>query len=203
MIRVVTAPAAYPCTLAEAKLWARTYTTDTSEDTLLTTLIAAMVNHAEKIVTGRAFVERTLELNLPRFEHCIKLPFAPLLGIDSISYTDTDEAAQIVSSADYEVDTVSEPGKVRPISTASWPSIGTRFNPVRIQYRAGYRPAGSPIDLTDNSYLPAQLRIWMQARIVTLYDQRAQFIVGNISHEIPRDFCDGLLDSLIIGTRLF
>ena len=75
---------------------------------------------------------------------------------------------------------------------------------MRVQYRAGYRPTGSPTDLTDNSYLPGQLRIWMQARISTLYDQREQLIVGDRAmSEIPRDYVDGLLDSLIIGSRLF
>lgn len=203
MIRIVTPPAAYPVTLAEAKEWAKCYADDTSQDGTINTLIAGMVNHAEHL-TGQAFVERTLELSLPCFRYCIELPWAPLLGVDSIAYTDTSETAQTVSSADYEVDIVSKPGRVRPISTSAWPSIGTRFNPVRIQYRAGYRPVGSPIDLTDNSYLPGQLRIWMQARIATLYDQREQLVsgLGGIV-AIPRDFADGLLDSLVIGSRLF
>ena len=203
MIRVVTAAAAYPCTLTEAKEWAKCYADDTSQDATINTLIAAMTSHAEHL-TGRAFVERTLEQSLTGFPACFVLPWAPLLGVDSIAYTDTAEAAQIVDAADYEVDTVSQPGRVRLISTASWPSIGTRFNPVRIQYRAGYRPLGSPTDLTDNSYLPGQLRIWMQARIATLYGQREQLVLGQQGiTAIPRDFCDGLLDSLIIGSRLF
>lgn len=202
MIRVVTEPAAYPITLAEAKEWARIDSTDDSQDVTLGILIAAMTDYAEHL-TGRAFVERTLELNLRYFESCIALPWPPLIGIDWVKYTDIDEAAQTYSSANYEVDTVSEPGNVRPISGQYWPSIGTRFNPVRIQYRAGYRPIGSPTDLTDNSYLPAQLRTWLAARITTLYDQRAQIIVGTTVQAIPRDYVDGLLDKLVIGTRWF
>lgn len=201
MIKIITAPAAYPVTLTEAKEWAR-ISSDTSQDGTLNILIAAMTNYAEHL-TGRAFVERTLRLDLPGFKQCIDLPWAPLIGIDSIKYTDTDEAEQTVDAADYEVDTTSQPGRVRPISTEAWPSIGTRFNPVRIQYRAGYAYPYSPVDLTDNSYLPGQLRTWIQARITTLYDNRDQLIVGVSVGQIPRDFCDGLLDSLIIGSRLF
>ncbi|MCR4331288.1 MAG: hypothetical protein NUV34_01070 [Sulfuricaulis sp.] len=203
MIKIVTAPAAYPVTRAEAKEWCRLFADDTSQDGTIDILIAAMTNFAEH-VTGRAFVERTLELDMDSFGYCIELPWAPLIGIDSIAYTDINRDAQTVAVSVYEIDTVSEPGKVRPAWGQYWPSIGYGFNPVRIQYRAGYVAPGSPQDLTDNSYLPGELRTFMAARICTLYDNREQFFVGNQQvAEIPRDFAMGLLDKLVIGTRLF
>ena len=202
MIKVITAPAAYPVLLTEAKEWARCFADDTSQDATLNLLIAAMTSHAEHL-TGRAFVQRTLELNQAYFGGCIELPWAPLIGIDSIKYTNTSDAEATVAPADYEVDTVSEPGRVQPVSTASWPSLGNGFNRVRIRYRAGYLPTGSPTDLTDNSYLPGQLRTWIAARIATLYNEREQIIVGASVAALPRDFCDGLLDPLVIGSRLF
>lgn len=203
MIKVIQTAAAYPVTLAEAKEWCRIDPTDISQDSTINMLIAAMTEYAEHL-TGRSYVERTLELSLSCFDYCIDLPWAPLLGIDSIKYTDINGAEQTVDQARYEVDTTSAPGKVRPVFGAAWPVIGYAFNPVRIQYRAGYAYPGSPIDLTDNSYLPAQLRLWIQARICTLFDTREQFTVGNFSvNAIPRDFADGLLDALVIGTRLF
>jgi uncharacterized phiE125 gp8 family phage protein len=202
MIKVVTAPAAFPVTLTEAKEFARVDVTDTSQDGTINMLIAAMTQYAEETITGRAFVERTLELNAERFAHCFDLPFPPLIGVDSIKYTDADGVEQTVDAATYEVDTVSLPGKVRPVYGASWPSVGPGFNPVRIQYRAGYASPGSPPDPANNAYLPAPLRTWIAARIVTLYDQRGQIMDGR-DVKIPRDFADGLLDSLLIGTRLF
>ena len=201
MIKVITAPAAYPVLAAEAREWCRIDTGDTSQDATLTLLISAMTDYAEHL-TGRAYVERTLELDLPEFGYEICLPWAPLLGVNSIAYTDIDEAAQTVATTVYEVDTVSQPGRIRPLSGQSWPSIGSRFNPVRIQYRAGYAYVGSPTDYTVMTYLPAQLRLWMNARLATLYENREQIIAQN-RVEIPRGFADGLLDSLIIGTRLF
>ncbi len=201
-VRVITPPAAYPVTLAEAKEWARIDSTDTSQDGTLTMIIAAMTAHAEHL-TGRAFVERTLEYTDDDFDACIHLPWAPLLGVDSVKYTSIADTEQTVSASTYEVDTYSEPGKVRPLWGNYWPSLGHGFNPVRIRYRAGYRPTGSPTDLTDNSYLPAPLRIWIEARIATLYDIREQLIVGGSIASIPRDFADGLLDSLTMGDRLF
>jgi uncharacterized phiE125 gp8 family phage protein len=201
MQRIVTPPAAYPVLIAEAKEWCRVDTGDTSQDNVLDLLIAAMTGYAEHL-TGRAFVQRAIELNLDCFEHCITLPWAPLLAVDSVKYTDLALAEQTVASSDYEVDTVSEPGLVRPVWGAFWPAIGTAFNPVRITYRAGYAYAGSPTDYTDMSYLPPQVRMWMAARIATLFENREQLIQNN-QVEIPRDFADGVLDALLVGTRLF
>jgi len=42
----------------------------------------------------------------------------------------------------------------------------------------------------------------MQAKLATLFDRRGQLVEGQ-AVRIPRDFTDGLLDSLMIGTRLF
>lgn len=201
MIKVITAPAAYPVTATEAREWCRIDTADTSQDNVITLLIAAMTDYAEHL-TGRAFVERTLELDLPYFPGTIELPWPPLIGIDSITYIDANEASQTFASANYEVDTVREPGRVRPISTSAWPSTGTRFNPVKVKYRAGYACPFSPIDLTDNSYLPAAMRTWIAARFATLYEHREQLVFNN-RIEIPRSFADGLLDALLIGSRLF
>ncbi len=118
-----------------------------------------------------------------------------------MKYTHGNGTEHEVPAGQYEIDAYG--GLLRPIQSAYWPSIGYGFNPVRIRYQAGYRPTGSPIDLTDNTYLPAALRTWMAARIVTLYDQRSQLVIGTIVQEVPRDFVDGLLDSLTLGSRLF
>lgn len=202
--RVITAPAAYPVTLTTAKEWCRIPSVDTTQNNSLNMLIQAMTQYAEHL-TGRAFVERTLETAFPCWQYCFELPNPPLLQVMSIDYTDINETAQQVASSQYEVDTVSQPGKVRLLIANSWPSLGTLFNPVRIRYRAGYAGVGSPADLTDNSYLPPQLLLWIHARVATLYHQRSHLMpAGSMATtQIPRDFADALLDPLVIGTRLF
>lgn len=175
---------------------------DSSEDATLNLLIRSQTAVAEHR-TGRAFVARTLRLNLDYFPHCIELPMPPLIAVDSVAYTDANGAAQTVDSALYEVDIYSTPGKLRPVWGESWPSIGRGFNPVRITYQAGYLAPGSPQDLTDNSYLPPALRTWLSARIATLYEQREQLIIGTIVSDLPRGHGDALLDELILGERLF
>ena len=199
MIQVITPPAAYPVTVTEAREWARAYSDD-AQDATLAILIAAMTAHAEHI-TGRAFVERTLQYNCDAFRS-FDLLLPPLLEVVSIKYTDSSNVEQTVAASTYEVDTTTEPGRVRAISGAAWPAVGPYFNPVRIRYKAGYRPSASPTDLTDNSYLPAQLRLWIAARIATLYNQREHLIDGR-DVMIARDLADALLDPLILGGRLF
>ena len=202
MIRVITPPAAYPVTKAEARQWCRMDTNDTSQDAILDMLIQAMTQQAEHL-TGRAFVERTLEWSGDYFPYEIELPYPPLIEVVSVTYTDGAGDAQTVAAAGYEVNLYSEAGILRPVSSAYWPAVGRYYNPARVRYRAGYAYPGSPVDLTDNSYLPPQLRTWIAARICTLYDQRDQLVVGATVAPIPRDHADGLLDSLVVGSRLF
>lgn len=199
MIRVITAPASYPLTLAEAKSHARI--TTSLEDGVLTMLLAGATAYAEHL-TGRAFVERTLEWSGAYFPQRIELPSPPLLSVVSVTYTDSAGAAQTVDAADYEVDAVSTPGYVRILSGETWPTVGNYVNPARVRYRAGYVPIGSPTDTTDRSYLPAELRLWLAARIVTLYDQRGHIMDGR-EVAVPPDFADRMLDPLVIGSRLF
>jgi hypothetical protein len=43
----------------------------------------------------------------------------------------------------------------------------------------------------------------MHARLATLFNTREQLIDGRSIQEIPRDYADGILDNLILGTRYF
>lgn len=193
-IRVVSPPSGYPVSLDEVKDWLRE---DSSEqDVQISLLLAAMTRYAEAY-TGRVFVERTLQLNLDEFPLGeIVLPHPPVQSVSSIIYTDSDGAAQTLSTADYEVDTISEPARIRPVFDVFWPATDDVYNAVRITFVCGY-PGGSP------DMIPHELRVWLQARIGTLYENREQIIVGSSVATIPRTFADGLLDGLMVGTRLF
>lgn len=204
-VKVITPPVGYPCTLAEAKEWARIDPTDASQDVTLNLLIAMAAGAAEDL-TGRAFIERTYELSLPYFDRCITLPFPPLIEVTQVAYTDINGVQQIVDPSVYEIDTAHEPGQVQPKWTQFWPVIaglGYTFNPVRIRYRAGYLPANTA--QTPAQYLPPELRVWMMSRMASFYDQRAQFIIDTrlVDVAVPRDFSDGILDGLMIGSRYF
>jgi len=195
---VAVAPTVEPVTLAEAKVWARVGVTDTSQDALIGLLIQAMREYAENL-TGRAFVQRQLTRILTHWEHAIELESPPLISVDSIKYLDVDGAEQTLAADQYIVHTWLEPGIVVPQILTTWPSVYSQDDAIRVNYTAGYPALGSPPDYVAN--VPAAVKVWMQARLATLYDNRDQMVVGVSVQQIPRDFCDGLLDSLIVGTR--
>lgn len=195
-VRVVTGPQQEPVTLAEARLWARIDADDTSQDAMVMLLVGAMREYAENI-TGRSFIQRTLEVAYDCFpSHVINLPYPPLVSVSSISYLDTDGAWQVFSGgspSEFQVDTYHEPGMVWPLYLESWPNTRTELNAVRIRYVAGY---------SGPSAIPRALKIWMQARITTLYENREQIIVGTSVNDLPRAYVDGLLDSLVTADRI-
>lgn len=206
---VITKPTVQPVTLAEAKLWCRIDTADTRRDALVTQLIKAATEYAEAY-TGRAFVQRTLEFRtggftdsvfLSTYGRGLRLPHPPLIDVTSVTYIDSAGATITVASSVWDIDTASEPGIVYLALNQYWP-YAAYYSPdgVRVRYTAGYAPdAGSPPDYQQN--VPSLLKVWLQQRVVTLYDQSSALVIGTIVQPIERDFVDGLLDSLIIGTR--
>lgn len=195
-VRTIIEPTVEPLSLTEAKLHLRE---DLSvQDTLITSLIVAARQYAE-LYTGRAFVQRTLELTLSCFEHCIALPFPPLASISSVKYIDTNGALQMVSASDYQVDTYAEPGLLKPAyGVTGWPSVrSSDFNAVQVRYVAGYAPVGSPTDYASG--VPEPVKQWMRVRIAQLYEHREAIVAGTIVAPLPRDFVDGLLDPYRVG----
>lgn len=210
-VRQLTEPPYEPISRAEAKRWCRIDSDITDQDAVIDMLIQGMREYAENL-TGRVFVQRTFQLVLPSYQGLyidgalrtgIELPYPPLVSVDSITYIDTDGDVTTLATTEYDVHTWREPGIVVQEWNSTWPSFRGEPDAIRVNFTAGYAP-GSPND--ENGYqevLPAKLKLWMQARISTLYENREQFEVGHIVQDIPRDFADSLLDSLVVGHRMF
>lgn len=196
MDRLVSTIGIEPITLAEAKLQLRE--TGTDQDALINTLIASCRRYAENI-TKRAFCTQTRELNLPGFpaNSIIKVPRPPLQSIVSITYIDQSGTVQTVDAANYQVDTVSEPGRVKPAYLKYWPFVRTSdFNAVKVTYICGYSPVGSPSDYAAG--MPESLKTWMKMRVNTLFENRGSVEVDQRLNQviIPPDLADGQLDEL-------
>lgn len=198
-VREITAPSVEPVSAAQAVDWLRAESADFNDGqtALLELLIQAMREHAETL-TGRAFVQRTLELSLPCFPSSgvIVLPRPPLISVTSVKYYAFDGTDTTVDPTLYEVDTASEPGQVQPAYLETWEGTRNVFNAVRVRYEAGYAPVSSPTDYREK--VPARLKLWVHARLATLWRNREQLVVGNLV-KIPRDFADGMLDGLKVG----
>jgi uncharacterized phiE125 gp8 family phage protein len=209
-VRVITAPAYEPVSLAEAKEWCRIESDITDEDALLGALVKAMRRYAENL-THRAFMQRDLQLVLPCWPRvcihdqeftAIELPWPPLVAVTEITYMDLDGNTQTLAADQYEVHAWREPALIVPEWEVSWPSTRAALDAVRVSYTAGYAPVGSPDDeAAQQAGVPENLKLWMKARLATLYANREQLAPGN-QVAIPRNFADGLLDELIVGTRI-
>ena len=208
-VRQITEPPYEPITRAQAKLWCRIDSDITDQDAVIDMLIQGMREYEENL-TGRAFVQRTFQLVTTCYEYLningssrlgIEIPRPPLVSVESITYVDTGGTVTTLSASEYDVHTWRIPGIVVEEWNSSWASYRREPDAIRVNFTAGYAPGSPPDEASYQEGLPANLKLWMQARISTLYENREQ-LIGN-QMQIPRDFADGLLDSLVVGTRLF
>lgn len=184
--KIATAAAAVPVTLTEAKAHLRVdFSTD---DTLITTLINVATEYAEKRL-GRALITQTWDMYFDDWDEalandedqdCIYIPFSPLQSITHIKYYDTDNVQQTFSSANYDVDIISEPGLVKLSATATigWPSVYNRPNAIVVRFVAGYGAASTNV--------PETIRAAIKLLISHFYENREGVVTGQgIAAQIP------------------
>jgi len=136
-IRVVATVAANACEFGVSII---TNEPASSETTLINGYIKAAREFCENF-QNRAFVNQTWELWLDGFpsEAEIEIPLPPLVSVTSVKYYDTGNTEATFDSANYFVDTKSEPGRVCLGYGKSWPSTTLRsHNGVCVTFVAGY-----------------------------------------------------------------
>lgn len=165
--RPTTGPAVEPITLAEAKLHIHVDTTD--EDTLHTDMIVAAREDCEGI-TGRQFIHATWKEYFDRFPSSEILLSRPPLSsgetpITSITYVDVDGDEQTWTASLYQVDAVSEPARIKPVDSESWPSTqGNTYNAVTVTFVAGYGAAASDVPPTFKQAILLLVGLWHRDR---------------------------------------
>lgn len=190
-----------PVTLAEAKVFLRMESTDsTDEDGLIEDFISVARRRAETI-TGRTLVTSSYSLFLDGFEGItkeIELPLPPLSTVSAdvvITYVKDTTAGDTttIGSTVFTVDPDSEPGRIYPTFDNEWPTdVRDQRKAVTIQFAAGYTTA-NPV--------PSGILTWIKYNVAGMYEQREPVLTGTgrqgIS-ELPRSNVDGLLDRYTI-----
>ena len=166
-ISLVTAPAAEPVTLAEAK--SHTRVDISGDDTLITSLITVARNTCEGISNHR-FVIQTWDIFLDAFpgEDTLELPksLTPLVSVTHIKYYDENDSATTFSSDDYVVDIYSEPARIKLKDGSSWPSDTLRvMNGVEVRVVVGFG---------DESAVPQEYKQAILLLIGHWYENREQ-----------------------------
>jgi len=175
-LKLITPPASEPITLAEAKPHLRVDITD--DDTLITNLIIAARQYCEKF-QNRAYITQTWELWLdvwPEKDY-ITIPLPPLQSVVHVKYYGTDDTEYTMDTADYFVDTKSEPGRVALAYGKSWPTTTLRpANGVAVQFTAGYGDAASAVPETVKQAMYLLIGHW--------YENREATLAGTVSREV-------------------
>jgi uncharacterized phiE125 gp8 family phage protein len=144
-LKLITAPAQDPVTVAEMKAYLRVDGNDF--DTTIGNLIKA-AREAAQDYQNRAFFTQTWELSFDRFPYIhagcryapgCEIPFPPLQSVQSVKYYDQNGTETTMDLANFIIDKRSEPGRIILKSGLRWPSVTLQeIDSFIVQFTAGY-----------------------------------------------------------------
>ena len=161
-LKLITAPADKPLSLAETKIHLRVDEDQTTDDAYIYSMIDAATNMAEAY-TGRALITQTWDMFtdfMPTYE--FEIPKPPLISVTHIKYINPSGTLTTIPALEYQVDTVS--GRIRSAYGYYMPSTRNDYNAVQVRFIAGYGP--------DPSNVPGAIRHAMLMIIGHLYEHR-------------------------------
>jgi uncharacterized phiE125 gp8 family phage protein len=172
---VIAANVPEPLTKEEVKLNLRV--THDEDDALIRSLIVAAREYVE-LWTDRALVPTTVTMKLDKFPgwddgYTILLPKSPVTAFTSITYYDENDTSGTLASTEYQADIASEPARVIPVATVTWPVTYERLHAVTLTYAAGYATPAT---------VPERIKQAMHILIAHWYSNREP--VGNAGSEI-------------------
>ena len=181
-IAITTQPILEPVTVTETKQFMRVDIAD--DDDLISDLIVTARQLCEEY-TRRKFISTTVTLSLDGFPssendvwwngvrdgalsqfygfaRCIKLPFAPVSSVASITTYNPANTPAVLSSSAYRLDTG---GNVMLNDDALWPTDLRNRDAVRIAYVAGYGASASLV--------PSPIKHAIKLTAAAMYDDRS------------------------------
>jgi uncharacterized phiE125 gp8 family phage protein len=173
-LKIVTAPAVEPITLAEAKSHIKAFTND--EDALIQIWITAARRRAETFMQRR-LITQTWDY----FRDCfpcwgMEIPNAPLQSVTSVKYVDNAGAEQTLGAAKYLVDANADPGRITPAYAEVWPVTREQMSAVTIRFVCGYGLA---------AVVPEEIKSAILLMIAHLEQHRSEVAAAEM-FEMPR-----------------
>lgn len=153
-------PAEEPVTLAEASLFMRY--TGSLQNAVVTALIVAARKDVESW-TNKTMVTTTYEYYTNNLYDEILIPTGKIQSIASITYQDSADATQTLTSTLYKLDNKSIQNKVFRDPLESYPQVLVQPNAVKITFDAGFGAA---------STVPENLKTVIKMRVAELFEHR-------------------------------
>lgn len=170
--RRVTAPAAAPISVPEAKAWLRVE--DNSSDVIISELIEA----ATSLLDGRAGLlgwclePQTWEAVIDRFPvGAIEIDMGPVSSVVSVTYRDANDVSQTVQASDYSLAADAFQARVVPGDGFAWPTTFPRPDAVVVRFVAG---TGTP---------PAAKQV-IRDIVAARFDSRGSGLSADIKRDI-------------------
>ena len=158
---VTVAPATTPVTLAEAK--AHLKVSVSTDDTLITSLIKAATDYAEKY-TGRDLITRTYQTYRDDFCDSMELRRAPVAAVSAVEYL-VDGVLTAVASTVWQLNYSNDFRILSLKADQQWPTNpDAQEQAVRITFTAGYGAATTDI--------PEEFRQGILQHVLALYENR-------------------------------
>jgi uncharacterized phiE125 gp8 family phage protein len=172
-LATATAPAAEPVSSSEAKTHLRV--THSDDDTYISALIAVARSAAEEYL-NRSLINRTYDLYVDSFpdgDEVLILPRGPVSSITSITYYDSNNTTQTVTSTNYQI----ADDRLLPLGSYVWPTTYDRLESVIVRYVAGYGASSASV--------PADIIHAVKLLIGHFYENREMVVVGSAVSDIP------------------
>ena len=187
-LKLITAPAALPVSLADAKHHLKI--DDNLQDSWVQGAIRAACETSEH-ETGRRWIIQTWEAIHDAFPAgAVELGLSPAQSVVSVKYLDPAGQEQTLPTQAYvlDADHALGVGCVRLAAGYSWPVTADVANAVRVRFTVGYG--------ADSTAVPFAAQQWMLMHIGAAHKLRESVVTGVSVAEVPNRYHDALLDSL-------
>lgn len=175
---LVSGPAVPLLSLPEAKDHLRVDGTD--EDTLIAAYVEAVNDMLDASYgeLGRALITQRWQLTLAEFPSSgrIDLPIPPVQAVTSITYYDTDNVQQTLSTDTYRLTVGPDGAVIDQVDGEEWPTVFDRADAVAIQYDTGYGNAAADV--------PEGIRMAARLMLTHFYEQRSA-VADRAMVEVP------------------
>lgn len=175
-LSLITPPTEEPLTVTDVKEHLRIVTT--KEDRYLQRLIGRARVRLERD-TGLALLTQTWDYYLDCWDDPIVLPKSPLQSVTHVKYYDTGGTQQTWSDDEYDVDTVSMPGRISTAYGYVYPAAQDRLNSIVVRMVCGFTSKTTLANTHDD------LNQALLLLVSHFYENREPTLTGTIISEVP------------------